>query len=350
MVTLFSEHAHTAGAYHIGYVTIGDEYDKRPPKIIQDPPYPTKQIQTACLKKGGGPQVTFDWQLRAGKYLSLSEGDKYKDPGADERETRRQRAEKQRQVHSTAFKHPSPAKKRTGLGNYFGCFNEKNADDGCRGFRHETEFDVLKKGEMPSRREPTGANIKIGSTKTGTYGVPGTLLSDQQRGSDDSKRWTGNEYICDPYARERDMAKKAAGREKELLAKAGHSGPWKSQCRKKGRTFDSILAPATGASQVYRLTEPLGPRKVLPQTQYKNVADVPFKPPSMGKAGLGGFFGDIGHDGGPVKFPEYREDPYEIKEQREKADRRDNAPKFGPWKPVSITKTLCTQSIEFRGL
>lgn len=98
---------------------------------------------------------------------------------------------------------------------------------------------------------------------------------------------------------------------------------------------------------MYRLTQPLPPKKALKETASKKVADVPFKPPHMGRSGLAGFFGEPEGAEGPVKFPEYREDPYEMKEQKERDERKKNLPAFGPWKPVSHPKQLQTKSIEF---
>eukprot|EP01062_Namystynia_karyoxenos_P020066 TRINITY_DN17591_c0_g2_i1.p1 TRINITY_DN17591_c0_g2~~TRINITY_DN17591_c0_g2_i1.p1 ORF type:complete len:374 (+),score=102.08 TRINITY_DN17591_c0_g2_i1:79-1122(+) len=346
MTTFFSE----TGAYHIGYITIGDEYDKKPPKEVRDPPYPTMQILTCPVKKGRGPEVVFDWLLRNKKYLSISEGEKYTDPGYQEKKARIDRIEKQKQVHGNPFRYISPSKKSSGLGNYYGCFSEYKGvgcEPECKGFRHETEYDVIKKGELPERREPKAPNVKTCPTKRGTYGMPGLLLSDRGLPGSDVQPWTGAEYICDPYDREHEAYKAMMAKSAEQLTAVGHPAPWKSQCRIKGRTFDH--AGATGASQVYRLTRPLAPKKLVPPDDRKNVSDVPFKPPGQGKTGLAGFFGSYAQDSSLTRFPEYREDPYEIKEQKEKTERTKNKPAFGAWVPVSYTKSLCTSSIEFRG-
>lgn len=255
-----------------------------------------------------------------------------------------------KQTHDKPFRTPNPPKKSAGLGNYFGCFNEINAEDGCRGIRHETEYDVIKKGELPAKRELRPANIKCQPTKSGTYGCMGTLLSNLHHDGNAAEipKWTGLDYICDPYDREKQMDKERKNKEKAKLEALGATGPWRSQQRLKGLTFDAPKdSRSTGCSQVYRLTQPLPPKKVLKLTESKMIADVPFKPPHQGRSGLAGFFGEKLVSGERQAFPEYREDPYEMKEQKERDDRKKNEPAYGPWKPVSHSKQLCTKSIEF---
>lgn len=244
MVTLFSAYAaergEDNGGYMIGHITIGDDYDK---KLPGPPPLPEGRnpwSTTGPAKRGKGPTVTFDWQLRDHKFLSLSEGDKYHDPGADEREGRVKQAAKQRAIHDKPFRNPGPSKKSVGLGNYYGCFNEVNLEDGCKGIRHETEYDVIKKGELPAKQAPRPANIKTCPTRKGTYGMPGMLLSDMHLAGNaaEIEPWTGLEYICDPYDREQRLNQEKAQRDRKHLA-ALQSMPWKSQQRINPQFFDS---------------------------------------------------------------------------------------------------------------
>lgn len=352
MVSLFSEYAarrpEDAGGYKIGHITIGDDYDKKIVEQIKNP-IEGRNPWSTCggVKHGKHPNVLFDWKLRNNQYTSLSEGDKYHDPGAHEKQARLEAAEKIKKVHDKPFRNPNPPKKSVGLGNYYGCFNEVNEEDGCRGIRHETEYDVIKKGELPAKRELRPANIKTAPTKRGTYGCMGTLLSNLhlEGNAAEIPRWTGQDYICDPYDRERKMEIERQKKERELLA--AMPAPWRSQQRIKGLTFDAPSdSRSTGCSQVYRLTKPLAPKKVLKLTESKPVSDVPFKPPHQGRSGLAGFFGET-KGGERQAFPEYREDPYEMKEQKERSDRKKNEPAYGPWKPVSHSQSLQTKSIEF---
>eukprot|EP01061_Rhynchopus_euleeides_P019265 TRINITY_DN31678_c0_g1_i1.p1 TRINITY_DN31678_c0_g1~~TRINITY_DN31678_c0_g1_i1.p1 ORF type:complete len:247 (+),score=66.69 TRINITY_DN31678_c0_g1_i1:168-908(+) len=232
MVSLFSEKT--------GYVTIGDEYDKKAPL---DP----RNVGLKCFvtqpgKKGNMPQCTFDWALR-GKYTHLNEGDRYRDPGQCERDKRKEMRDKM--ISAAPFKYSSPAKKWTGLGSYDGCFE--------RNICHETDFDVIKKGEIPAKKDPVPRNFLTNPTKDGTYGVPGTLLSNAFGGA--HAGWAGMEYICDPY----DGAKKAERLQKAKLKETmADKVPFVVGCKRRNFFDESHNA---GVSLVYKLKRPLPPRK-----------------------------------------------------------------------------------------
>eukprot|EP00755_Sulcionema_specki_P030354 Sspe_Gene.94158::Locus_66602_Transcript_1_1_Confidence_1.000_Length_621::g.94158::m.94158 len=185
MVSLFSE------SLGQGYITIGDDYDKKLPVDLRN--VGLKCFTTSPSKKGKGPDVTFDWNLRNKKFLSLSEGDKYMDPGTKEKREKLESAK--RFVGGVPWKYTGPPKKSAGKGNWYGTFWEADKKEGPP--RHETEYDVVKKGEMPPKLEPRPRNILTTPAKKGTYGVPGTLLSNAFGGA--NADWNGTEYICDPY-------------------------------------------------------------------------------------------------------------------------------------------------------
>ena len=84
-------------------------------------------------------------------------------------------------------------------------------------------------------------------------------------------------------------------------------------------------------SLVYKLKKPLAPRKPSQEMENTNVKDQPWKPNHQGKSGISGLFG-----GDEVQFPPYREDPYELRESREKQERDREKPKFGTWRPVCL--------------
>ncbi|KAJ9448260.1 hypothetical protein DIPPA_25723 [Diplonema papillatum] len=190
MVSLFSETT--------PYVTIGDDYDKKAPV---DP----RNVGLKCFvtnpgKKGNMPNVLFEWSL--GGFKSLHEGDPYIAPGQNNKGDSQEITRKF--VGSGPFRYTNPMKKSTGLGGFDGCF---------QGYvPHETDFDVIKKGERPKRPEAGLRNIVTNPPKKGTFGVPGTLLSNSFGGV--NADWKGLEYICDPF----DTAQKAEQKQRALAA------------------------------------------------------------------------------------------------------------------------------------
>ena len=186
-----------------GYVTIGDAYDK---KVPLDP----RNVGLKCFvtqpgKRGNLPQSTFDWALR-GKFIHLNEGDRYRDPGQNEKDKRREAREKT--VAPIPFKYANPPKRSTGLGGYEGCFQTNQS--------HETDFDVIKKGEFPAKKEPAPRNFLTNPSRYGTYGVPGTLLSNAFGGANSG--WAGTEYICDPYDGAKKIERAQRAKVKEVMA------------------------------------------------------------------------------------------------------------------------------------
>lgn len=287
----------------ITYNTIGDEYDK---KIQVSDRVKGKQMVTNPPKKGATPDVCFEK-----RFASLSLGDKYMDPGTLEKQNRLQQSKKK--LTQEGFRYTSPSKKSSGLGNYYGCFMEKTP------FKHETEYVVLKKGELPEKVAAQPRNVITGPAKKGTYGFAGTTLG------------KGNEYqyISDPY----DAGKKKESQEAKEGSKKLIGPAFKASC-KRVEYFDS--QPNIAASKIYSLDKPLPARKAEPPK--KDVAiTVPFKPSSPSKTGISATL---------TKYPEYKEDPYEAKEKAEREERKKNKPSV-VWKPVQIPKSLPVKSIAF---
>ena len=212
MVSLFSETT--------GYITIGDEYDKKAPADPRN--VGLKGFVTQPGKKGNLPWATFGWKLNNEQFCGLNEGDRYRDPGQSEKEAKRNAAEKF--VGNGPFKFSSPGKKTNGLGCFYGCFDPH--------IRHETDYDVIKKGEIPKQRELVPRNILTGPGKRGTYGVPGTLLSNSFGG--ENADWAGLEYICDPFDNAKKLQLQQQQRDREILSE---KVPFKSSSKKKS-TFD----------------------------------------------------------------------------------------------------------------
>lgn len=283
------------------YISIGDEYDK---KIAISDRTRGNQFKTAPLKKGNTVDVLFEKQFK-----SLHLGDKYLDPGTVEKKLVIEKNKKK--LTTEGFRYASPSKRSTGLGNYYGCFNEKQP------FKHETEYLVVKKGELPQKVQAQPKNIVTAPAKKGTYGFPNLTI-----GKGDEYK-----YISDPYDQVRRKEAQMA-KENKLLA-----GPFKSACKKLDY-FDG--QPNVAASKVYSLDKPLPARKAEPPKKEAAVS-VPFKPSSPSKRG---FQGTIN------KFPEYKEDPYELKEKFERENRAKTKPGV-IWKPVSGSKTMAIRSIAF---
>jgi len=283
------------------YISIGDEYDK---KIAISDRSRGNQFKTAPLKKGNTVDVLFEKQFK-----SLHLGDKYLEPGTIERKFMIEKAKKK--LTPEGFRYSSPPKKSCGLGNYYGCFNERAP------FKHETEYVVVKKGELPSKVQPQLKNIVTCPAKKGTYGFPGLTI-----GKGDEYK-----YISDPYdvLRRRDAQQ---SKENKLLA-----GAFKSACKRLDY-FDS--QPNVAASKIYSLDKPLPARKPEPPKKEPAIT-VPFKPSSPAKRGFAGTIN---------KFPEYKEDPYELKEKAERETRSIAKPGV-VWKPVSGPRSMYVRSIAF---
>jgi hypothetical protein len=288
------------------YISIGDDYDK---KIPVSDRLRGRQMMTNPTRRGMTPDVTFDRKL-----ASLALGDKYIDPGTREKQERRQEAS--RKITPEGFRYTSPSKRSSGLGGYYGCFCEGSPP------RHEPDRRVPQKGEAPPRaasQEPR--NFLTGPPKKGTFGVPGTTISkgDEYR------------YISDPYEathRPREAASSSSA------AAAKPTGPvFKGACRRTD-VFDA--QPNVGVSRIYSLDRPLPARKHDSGRKLPPVT-VPFRPPSASKKGLLGTL---------TKFPEYREDPYDLREKAQReAAAKDRPPVI--WKPTSGPKSLPVRSIVF---
>jgi hypothetical protein len=263
-------------------------------------------MKCAPGKRGGGLDATF-----SKKFLSLSEGDKYVDPGTFEKRSRLDSEKKK--LTPDGFRFTNPTKKNCGSGSYFGCFNEKAPP------KHEVEFRVLNRGELPDKVKPQDKNVVTGPAKRGTYGTPGTTLSK----GDEYK------YISDPYEGEKRREAIAAKESTKRVV-----GPaFKSTCG-RAEYFDGT--GRTGVSKVYGLDKPL-PAKKDGGEEKKAPLSKPWKPSHPSK---GGYNATI------MKFPDYQEDPFEAKEKAMREARRKEKPQV-VWKPISNPHSLPTRSIKY---
>eukprot|EP00759_Apiculatamorpha_spiralis_P042956 PhF_6_TR40685/c0_g1_i2/m.61140 len=294
-----------------GFISIGDEYDK---KEKQHSRYKGRNFVTNPSKKGRGMDCTFDK-----RYKSLSEGDKYVDPGTYEKKVRLEESKKK--LTTKGFTYTNPSKKSCGLGNYYGTFNEKHK------YAHEVEYNVLKKGELPQKHEPQPKNILTAPTKRGTFGVPGTTISH----GDEFK------YVSDPYLPPTVSVNVNTNATKSVKGAAPPpqpiGPPFKSTCRRLDY-FDETSKVRT--SKIFSIDKAL-PAKKAPKDEEKKgpIGAKPWKPSNPSHQGINSTLNP---------FPEYKEDPLELKERKQREARQKERPQV-VWKPISSVKTSPTRVV-----
>lgn len=279
------------------YITIGDEYDKKVNPAGDR--FKGKSFVTTPGKKGAGMDALF-----SNKFLSLSEGDKYVDPGTYDKRHRLESEKKK--LTGNGFRYTSMPAKPTGAGSYAGCFTDKP--------EHQVEFPVAEKKDQVEGPKAHLKNITTNPSKKGGYGTASLTLSK----GDEYK------YISDPYEGER---------RKEALAAKENSkrvvGPaFKGAC-KRGGFFDES---GHGVSKIYSIDRAL-PAKKLATEDRATPLKMSWKPAGRLVASI-------------TQFPEYQEDPYEAKERAMHEARKRDKPLVN-WKPIGGSKSMPTKSIKF---
>lgn len=281
------------------FISVGDEYDKKQNGVPER--YKGRSFKTAPPKPGNGPDT-----LLSGKFLSLSDGDKYVDPGYFDK---RYRLENEKlKITPQGFRYTSGPKTTNGSGTYFGTFSETKPPE------HLVEYAVTKRGEMPDKAKPQMRNIVTNPPKKGTFGTPGVTLGKGEE----------YKYISDPYEGEkRKEALQAKENSKRVVGPA-----FKAACR-RGGFFDESNH---GVSKVYTID------KALPAKKPANDGGTPpltkaWKPGGSLTTAI-------------TKPPEYMEDPYEAKEKQMREQRKKDRPTT-TWKPVGGSKSMPTKSIKF---
>jgi hypothetical protein len=177
-------------------------------------------------------------------------------------------------------------------------------------------YDVPKKTDLPPRPEPGQKNVFTSPAKKGTYGMQGTVVGFYGNG-----RGPEFHYHSDPYdgARVMEMnARRASAAKRKTM-------PFKSSATPLDY-FDSQNHVA--ASKVYTLDKPLPPPKK--KEAPKSAPSKPFRPSQPAKDGYNSTF---------EAFPEYREDPLDLKLAKEKKSRDAEAALVRDvFKPVSQIK------------
>eukprot|EP00760_Papus_ankaliazontas_P028458 PhM_4_TR3721/c0_g2_i1/m.66241 len=282
-----------------GFISIGDEYEKK--EKNPNSRYRGRNMLTNPAKKGRGVDATIGHQ-----FLSLSEGDKYVDPGTYEKKVRLEEAKKK--ITQRGFVYTSPPKKSSGMGNYYGTFSEKQK------YAHEVEYNVLKKGELPQKVQVSQKNILTNPSKRGTFGVPNTTLS------------KGDEfrYVSDPYDRPKP---------KPATAQSIVPQPFKSTCR-RSNFFDET--PKQGVSKVFGIDKALPAKKPESESNKSTLAgQKPWRPSNPAHRGYNATLS---------RFPEYKEDPLELKERQQREMRKKERPPV-VWKPISSSKSSPTRVV-----
>jgi len=279
------------------YISIGDEYDKKRERNAR---HQGRGFSTGPGKRGQGPAVTFS------PFRSINEGDKYVDPGTHEKKYRMEQEKKKITPHG--FRYTNPGKKSCGSGNFYGTFT----DAGDKRPKHETEYDVVRRGELPDKVRAAPKNIMTGASKKGTHGLTDTCIGDAYK------------YQSDPY----DSQHRMDIDDQRGALKKHIGGPFKASS-KSGGTFDKT---EQGSSKIYSLDRPLPPKKDGSTAKNRAIL-VAFKPSSPGKRGWNCTIGG---------FPEYKEDPLELQERRKREEAKAAKPQT-TWKPISGAKSTPTR-------
>ena len=297
-----NNHMNTLGVFsQPSFLSIGDEYVKK--SNIADR-HKGKQFTTRPNKKGKGNDAYF------AKFRPLYEGEGFVDPGTHDRAYNKK--QKKKMVGTGIFRPSSPPKKSTGLGNYHGCIGPK--------YDHLNEYSVLKKGELPPKKEAQMKNILTTPSKRGTYGTPGTLLQTKEYN-----------HMTDPYnaAQIKEIEERKVSLEKRI-----DKIPFKSMSHSLD-FFDT--QNNVSASKIYTNDKPLPVIKQEIKKAEVPKTETPFKPSSPGKNGFNSTF---------KPFPKYIGDPYDDKEKLEREERKKNKASV-VWRSVSYPKSVPTRSIVF---
>jgi len=281
------------------FISIGDEYDKKDGIPER---YKGKNFKCAPPKRGTANDALFQKQ-----FLSLSQGDKYVDPGLYDKRSRLESEKKK--LTPQGFKYSNPAHKPGGAGTYFGTFNEKSIP------KHEPEFAVIKKGEKPDEAKAHLKNFVTNPGKRGTFGFSGTTIGH----GDEFK------YVSDPY----DGAKRREALAVKESTKKIVGPAFKGACR-KGDYFDESRH---GTSKVFTLDKPLPARRPASENAARGPLAKAWRPGGTLVAEI-------------TKVPEYQEDPYEAKEKAVREARKAQKATVA-WRPIGGSKTLYTRPIKF---
>lgn len=270
------------------YNAVGDPYKGK--EVVSDRLKGLNFKATKC-KKG----VTHTKDMVFDPIKPLFEGEKY--VKTIEEKAAARAARDASKASDKPFKPTNPSKKSTGLGGYAGTLGVKHAHLPD----HDTNTLVKKKGDFESGPR----NIMTNPPKKGTYGMFKMTLGEKMGVGGACGEYT---YKPSPY----DEARRIAREEyTKALALKPTDKPFRppNPAKKGGFGVPGITlgGKGTGVAGEYRYADQgPNPRGVM------EVLEKPFKPSGCAKKGYNCTF---------TKFPEYKEDPMEVKLQAEREAR-----------------------------
>lgn len=288
-----------------------------------------RQFTTNKMRKG---QVGDNWNRgQHGKrqgFQLMFEGEKYAEMHKIESKFAVEEAKKN--LTTNGFRYSSKPKQNSGLGAYWGCIGPKAV--------HMPDFDVIKHGDIPGPVKHELKQVSTSPSKKGSgSSTPGICFGPgPKEGESGMGRYGGREYahVPDPY----DLA-----RQKELAMAKEHTeamlGRAPMKTMSKAVDFFDQKKDRVASSLTYTEDPRVPERPPKEGSPFKNVSDAPFKPARAPRSGPQGTFN---------KFPEYKEDPWDLKikkaQEEAAANRREGA---APFKPTGNPHTTPNPSIVF---
>eukprot|EP01063_Lacrimia_lanifica_P015594 TRINITY_DN22298_c0_g1_i1.p1 TRINITY_DN22298_c0_g1~~TRINITY_DN22298_c0_g1_i1.p1 ORF type:complete len:334 (+),score=150.90 TRINITY_DN22298_c0_g1_i1:103-1104(+) len=297
-----------------GYITIEDDFVKKSEVLSR---HGGENMKTNPPKKGKGREAYFDQEVRL-----LEE--KFYDPGKSDVEKKHREGERKR-ILAGPWKLPNPAKMATGAGSFVGTFYEKAPPP------HEQDYDVTKKGDKPEPPKQQRVNVKIGSQKTGGFGmVGGGIYFSNPEPPKDGK---GDPY---DYHKTKERDELQAQKKKDISLSAG--GKTFRATAKSKTTFDE--ADATGISKIYSADKPLPPIKDKGGKEKDKTLNGPFKYTNATRRG------EDGNLNRWTKRDEGKADPYDSYQMKVREEKKKAPKAIGPvWKNNGGPKQGCTRSL-----
>lgn len=292
------------------YISIGDPYKKKEKEHSR---LTGLNFKATLEKTGLQSDATFD------KLKPLYNGEKYDKTLEEKKEAREAKASAM--SNDKPFKCTNPSKKNSGLGGYYGLLGPK--------FEHKKEFDnePKQKGQF----EVGPRNVVTNPTKKGTFGYNKTTLGEKQ-----GKGGAAGEYEYKPsdYDAERKKERELAAKDLELRM----DKPFKPSAPSKKGHFGTpgltMNGKGNGICGEYQYLEN-GPTK----KEEIDHLEKPFKPSNPPKQGYNSTLN---------KFPQYTEDPMEVKLKAEREARQAEQARMAAqprFVPPAIPRTGATPSV-----
>jgi len=285
-----------------------------------DPRTKGKQFTT---NRSRGGQTGDNWNRTGGRWTDfkrLYDGETQVDPFIAERRFKAE--EKKRNLTADGFRYSNPNGKSSGLGGYWGCIGPKHA--------HEPDYEVLQAGAKPTAVTHENRQVLTAPSRKGWGNTPGIIFGPGPRKGEPPKNGGEYRHLDDPYSLASDAER--AQRKHTAEMRAGRP-PFRSMSRSLD-FFD--CQPKVAASLVYT-EDPMMPAKPEPE-KAEAISLKPFYPSKAPSSGPQGTF---------MKFPEYKEDPLDLK-LKALAEEVAAAKRTGPaFKPPSKPKSMRVTSVLF---